>query len=239
MRDCHWVIENIEDLICGAGLSPGTAQHGRGVSRAAANEPPRPVNEGPKKRARGDRPGAFDVLDYATRSSATLGEGLERLVRYHRILHDAAVVQLRVEGNSARLTHAPPADTAGLPRHPAEFIVAAWVVVARQNTGLEVAPGEVSFPSLPAGRSDRAPPPLSCADSIQPAAQRNRFCDAPCSTRRWSRFTPWPWGLSRSAHARDVRAPRRARVGSRRPRAPSLQYPSHAARMRRDGGPPC
>ena len=95
------------------------------------------------------RSGAFDVLDYATRSSATLGEGLERLVRYHRILHDAAVVQLRVEANSARLTHALPADTVGLPRHPAEFIVAAWVVVARQATGLHFAPVEVSFHHSP------------------------------------------------------------------------------------------
>jgi AraC-like DNA-binding protein len=95
------------------------------------------------------RPGAFDVLDYATRSSATLGEGLERLVRYHRILHDAAVVQLRVEGNTARLTHALPAATGGLPRHTAEFIVVAWLVVARQATGLSIAPVEVSFQHAP------------------------------------------------------------------------------------------
>ena len=95
------------------------------------------------------RPGAFDVLDYATRSSATLREGLERLVRYHRILHDAAVVRLRIEGNSARLTHALPADAAGLPRHTAEFIVAAWLVVARQATGVHFAPVEASFRHAP------------------------------------------------------------------------------------------
>jgi len=96
------------------------------------------------------RPGAFDVLDYAARSSATLGDGLERLVRYHRILHDAAVVQLSVERDSARLTHTLPGDAAGLPRHTAEFIVAAWIVIARQATGLDFAPVEVSF---------RHPPP--------------------------------------------------------------------------------
>lgn len=96
------------------------------------------------------RPGAFDVLDYATRSSATLGEGLERLVRYHRLLHDAALVQLRVDGDVARLTHAlPPAAAAALPRHPAEFIVAAWLVVARQATGLDLAPVEVTFQHAP------------------------------------------------------------------------------------------
>jgi AraC-like DNA-binding protein len=95
------------------------------------------------------RPGAFDVLDYATRSSATLGEGLGRLVRYHRVLHDAAVVQLRLEADVARLTHALPGGAAELPRHTAEFIVAAWIVVARQATGVEFAPVEVTFQHAP------------------------------------------------------------------------------------------
>jgi AraC-like DNA-binding protein len=95
------------------------------------------------------RPGAFDVLDYAIRSSATLGEGLERLVRYHRVLHDTAVVRLDVKGPRAVLTHAVPGDPAGLPRHVAEFIVAGWLVVARQATGLELAPLEVRFRHSP------------------------------------------------------------------------------------------
>jgi AraC-like DNA-binding protein len=90
------------------------------------------------------RSGAFDVLDYATRSSATLGQGLRRLVRYHRILHDGAVVQLDVEGEGALLTHALP-TSAVLPRQVAEFIVAAWLVVARQATGVDFAPVEVRF----------------------------------------------------------------------------------------------
>lgn len=91
------------------------------------------------------RPGAFDVLDYAMRSSATLGEGLERLVRYHRILHDAAVVRLRVAGDGAELTHALPGDPAALPRHVSEFIAATWMVVARQATGVDFAPVQVRF----------------------------------------------------------------------------------------------
>jgi AraC-like DNA-binding protein len=91
------------------------------------------------------RPGAFDVLDYAVRSSATLGEGLQRLIRYHRILHDAAAVRLRLEADRAHLTHELPGDYPALPRHVAEFIVGAWIVVARQATGVDVAPLEVSF----------------------------------------------------------------------------------------------
>jgi AraC-like DNA-binding protein len=98
------------------------------------------------------RPGAFDVLDYAIRSSATMREGLERLVRYHRILHDAAAVRLRVTGDRAELTHTLPGDPAALPRHVSEFIAAAWLVVARQATGVDIAPIEVRF---------RHPPPAN------------------------------------------------------------------------------
>jgi AraC-like DNA-binding protein len=91
------------------------------------------------------RPGAFDVLDYAIRASATLGEGLARLVRYHRILHDAAVVELRTDGDSVLLEHVLPLEAVALPRQVAEFIVAAWLVVARQATALDLTPLEVTF----------------------------------------------------------------------------------------------
>ena len=91
------------------------------------------------------RAGAFDVLDYATRSSETLEHGLRRLVRYHRLLHDGAVIQLDLEGARGVLTHALPEPSTMLPRQVAEFIVAGWLVVARQATGLDFAPVEVRF----------------------------------------------------------------------------------------------
>jgi len=62
------------------------------------------------------RPGAFDVLDYATRSSATLGEGLQRLVRYHRVLHDVAMVELSAAGDVVWLTHTLPHRSPGASR---------------------------------------------------------------------------------------------------------------------------
>jgi AraC-like DNA-binding protein len=91
------------------------------------------------------RPGAFDVLDYATRSSATLGHGLQRLVRYHRILHDGAVVRLERGSGGTILTHALPGSSVALPRQVSEFIVAGWLVVARQATGMDFVPVEVRF----------------------------------------------------------------------------------------------
>jgi AraC-like DNA-binding protein len=101
------------------------------------------------------RPGAFDVLDYATRSSSTLGEAFVRLARYHRLLHDVAVVRLEVDGDRAELTHSLPEAAGVLPRHPVEFIVAAWLVVARQATGRDFAPLEVRFRhARPAGLAE-------------------------------------------------------------------------------------
>jgi AraC-like DNA-binding protein len=91
------------------------------------------------------RPGAFDVLDYTLRSSATLGEAWERLTRYYRLLHDAAQVRLTEEGARASLTHALPPSMPPLPRQVAEFIITALLVASRQATGVDLVPLEVCF----------------------------------------------------------------------------------------------
>lgn len=90
-------------------------------------------------------PGAFDVVDYTFRLSATLGEGLERLVRYHRVIHDTAPIELRIEGDVASLNHALPKEAGAVPRQIAEFIVSTWLVMARQATGQDFAPRQVNF----------------------------------------------------------------------------------------------
>ena len=38
--------------------------------------------------------GAFDTMDYATRSCTTLGDAFERLIRYQRLVHSVGVVSL-------------------------------------------------------------------------------------------------------------------------------------------------
>jgi hypothetical protein len=55
--------------------------------------------------AEGIRPGAFGALDYALRTSETMGMGLQRLCRYHRFLHDIAEVKLTVHRDHAILSH--------------------------------------------------------------------------------------------------------------------------------------
>lgn len=91
------------------------------------------------------RPGAFDVLDYAVRASPTLGEAVQRLARFNRLLHDMAEIRLEVEGGIARVVHRFPGDPRGAVRQAAEFTVASWVVIGRQATGQDFTPREVGF----------------------------------------------------------------------------------------------
>lgn len=91
------------------------------------------------------QPGEFDVLDYAIRSSATLGEGLHRMVRYQRVLHGVATVELNTYQDRVEFTHAPPYPIDFLPHHAAEFLIAVWIVVARQGTNTDLAPMEIMF----------------------------------------------------------------------------------------------
>jgi len=95
--------------------------------------------------AEGVRPGSYGVLGLALRTSENLGAALERLCRYHRFLHDVAEVKLTLSGDRVTLSHRLPI-TAALPRAIAEYVVAAWLVTARQATGVNWTPLEARFP---------------------------------------------------------------------------------------------
>jgi len=82
----------------------------------------------------------FDVLGHALRFSATLGEGFERILRFHRVLCDAwamakeempAVVRFR------RIERTPAAE--------AEAAFALLVAAGRQLTGQSLVPRAISF----------------------------------------------------------------------------------------------
>lgn len=95
--------------------------------------------------AEGIRPGAFGALGYARRTSETLRMSLERLWRYHRLLHDVAEIKLALNHDHAILSHYLPVP-GGLPREVSEYIVAVWLIPARQATGVNWTPLEVRFP---------------------------------------------------------------------------------------------
>ncbi|MCC6998349.1 MAG: AraC family transcriptional regulator [Deltaproteobacteria bacterium] len=102
--------------------------------------------------AEGIRQGSFDVLDYAVRTAPTLLGALERLVRYNRLVHDAAVFSLHprpgqvaaaadahadANANAAavRIEHALRIAGARQSRHAAEFTVASLIVIGGQMLG--------------------------------------------------------------------------------------------------------
>ena len=91
------------------------------------------------------RPGTFGALDYALRTSASLGAAFTRLSRYHRLLHDAARVELETHRDHAILSHRLPVP-GGAPRPVSEFILAGWLVTSRQATGVDWVPIRACFP---------------------------------------------------------------------------------------------
>ncbi len=79
-------------------------------------------------------PGAFEVLDYATRSSRTAGEALARVTRYYALVHEYVEIRVHVEGDVGRVTHRMLAPLM-VPRHAVELLFAAMVIRGRQFTG--------------------------------------------------------------------------------------------------------
>ena len=88
--------------------------------------------------------GALDLVEYAFRSSASLATGLERLARYSRVLSDRVVA--RVESSADGLLFIV-GDTGTTSLHPsrAEFALAVALRLAREGTGSQLAPLQVSF----------------------------------------------------------------------------------------------
>ncbi|APR87585.1 Transcriptional regulator, AraC family protein [Minicystis rosea] len=87
---------------------------------------------------------AFDAVDYTLRHCATVGDALDRVCRYQRLMHEGGVVRLDVEGSVARYTQSfhcePPA-----PRHFVEFVFAMWVSRLRRSSGGPLPLFEVAF----------------------------------------------------------------------------------------------
>jgi AraC-like DNA-binding protein len=88
--------------------------------------------------------GALDLVEYAFRSSASLGVGLERLARYGRVLSDRVAARTETTAKDLLLIVR---DTASHPLHPAraEFALAVALRLARDATGVDVTPEQVCF----------------------------------------------------------------------------------------------
>ena len=88
--------------------------------------------------------GALDLIEYAFRTSGTLGEGLDRLARYGRLINDRLAVHVVRKGPGVRFLMAVADAT---PSHPqrAEFSMALALRLAREATAAHVVPLEVLF----------------------------------------------------------------------------------------------
>lgn len=90
------------------------------------------------------RPGNFDVLEFAARSSGTLGEAIETSNRYLRLLHDAADFQLEIGPEKAIWVCHLRGDLE-IPPAAAQLTLATMVLVGRRILGRELSPLEVHF----------------------------------------------------------------------------------------------
>jgi AraC-like DNA-binding protein len=97
--------------------------------------------------------GTIDVLDFAMRSSRTVGEALERATRYYALIDDRTELALEHDGDLARL--AGRRKPAAAPRRATELLFALLLQRGRQLTGREWPLREVCFfrgaPADPSG----------------------------------------------------------------------------------------
>jgi hypothetical protein len=96
--------------------------------------------------------GSYGLIDYATLSSQTFREALERAVRYFALLDERVDLRVETEDDAVRVTHSlrarePP------PHYAVELLFGTLVVRARNLSAKRVSPREVRF-------SHSAPPTL-------------------------------------------------------------------------------
>src|SRR5262245_11911668 len=78
------------------------------------------------------RPAAFDALGYVFRFSRTLGDGLQRLARYHRFVDDLLTLTVETTRDEARVCLD---GIDRMTRQTAEFMLATLTRAARTETG--------------------------------------------------------------------------------------------------------
>ena len=87
----------------------------------------------------------FDVLAFALRSCATLGDHYRLAGRYMRLVHQGIYLKLEEERDVARLVHGHYQEPSTPLRHPVEGILALSLLQGRRAIGEEFAPLAVCF----------------------------------------------------------------------------------------------
>ena len=84
--------------------------------------------------------GTYGLVEFLCRSAGTLGDALERLVRFIALLNDVVEVRLRRNGGEVVLEQEIPGSPLCVGRHGNEFFVASLVLQARALCGIPVVP---------------------------------------------------------------------------------------------------
>jgi AraC-like DNA-binding protein len=87
----------------------------------------------------------LDVLAFAARSCATLGDNFQCVGRYLRLVHDGIYLTLEEEQDVARLVHGHHREPPEPPRHPVEGQLAIALLQGRRAIGVEFVPRAVRF----------------------------------------------------------------------------------------------
>jgi AraC-like DNA-binding protein len=90
-------------------------------------------------------PQMFDLLGYVGMASLTMGEALERMVRYYELWSDGAVYDLMTGGAKARLTYKIRDARLRECRHECESSFATPVMLCHKLTGVDWVPDEIGF----------------------------------------------------------------------------------------------
>lgn len=86
----------------------------------------------------------FGVVGFAARSCATLGEAIERTVRYSAVMNENTEIRLERFSNVVVITDGPIAPLTW-PRHYAEMAIASFMVLSRKWTGRDIAATRARF----------------------------------------------------------------------------------------------
>lgn len=89
--------------------------------------------------------GAQGLFEFSYLSAPTIGAGLERVVRYMRLLNELIEVSLTVRGSEALLEHKIPGEPLGAGRQSNEFFVACVLARARRLTATPFVPSRAWF----------------------------------------------------------------------------------------------
>ena len=112
----------------------------------------------------------FDVLAFALRSCATLGEHFRLAERYLRLVHQGIYLRIEEERDVVRLVHGHHEEPIPPPRRPVEAMLALLILQARRCSGEVLARARSASPTRDR-RRQHGRAPVCCPGALRLPAQ--------------------------------------------------------------------